>query len=297
MWGQPVRAFKYNTEAAFCAYNDSKAPEDMHTHSPTRHGGRTSAGPSSQAAHQQIAYNDAYMYRTYPPALPQWTMAPPEQRFIPFETVPPDPFVDPRMIEQRPRRNTRSTLSDVSMLDYMSSRSASSRAISCMTGVSYEHSKQPSIVAPMDDEQYRRLIDLTDPSKAAVTMDHPLPISNISSVPAITTRPSAAAKARSATYSSVASRSSILKEISQPASREVSVSSTRSSLVSEAVGETLPAGKVRVSPRGYVRGKKERLSEDNKDGGVAVEPPRRAVRSREGSQAKVKVRYNDETML
>jgi hypothetical protein len=51
------------------------------------------------------------------------------------------------------------------MPDYSSS---SSRAISSMTGMSYELSKQSSMSAPMDDEHYNMLLEALTPTKPPI---------------------------------------------------------------------------------------------------------------------------------
>lgn len=64
------------------------------------------------------------------------------------------------------QRGARSSRDDVPMLDYSSS---SSRAISSVTGMSFEHSKHPSITTPLDDEQYNLILEALTPTKSLVT--------------------------------------------------------------------------------------------------------------------------------
>ncbi|CAI7634943.1 unnamed protein product [Penicillium pancosmium] len=61
-------------------------------------------------------------------------------------------------------RGARASRDDIPMLDYSSSNS---RAISSVTGMSFEHSKQPSMAALMDEEEFNALqesITLSSPS-------------------------------------------------------------------------------------------------------------------------------------
>ena len=65
------------------------------------------------------------------------------------------------------QRGARSSREDIAMLDYSS---ASSRAISSITGMSFEHSKQPSMATPMEDEEYTQLLENVTPTKAPSTV-------------------------------------------------------------------------------------------------------------------------------
>lgn len=182
-----------------------------------------------------------------------------------------DPFIDPYMLEPtvRPPRGARSSLEDVPMPDYSSS--SSSRAISSMTGISYEHSKQPSITAPMNEEQYHQVIEVMSPPKTIVTGTE-APVNTPSTTVPIGSKPSAAAEARSASYGKSGSRTSLLKEISQPVSRDVSGSSARSTMPPEGAIETA-ANKNHPSPSGHVKGKKEGAAQVNKENEGSVDTP------------------------
>jgi hypothetical protein len=140
------------------------------------------------------------------------------------------------------------------MPDYVSTGSTSSRAISSVTGMSYEHSKQPSISSCLDDEQYNELIQALTPTKVPpVGTRAP---SNTPSTAISAPKPSAAAEARSASYKSRNRRSSALREISQPSTRDVSGSSEPKDLTPSKVG---------ASPSEKVRSKKENQKEANQE--------------------------------
>lgn len=175
---------------------------------------------------------------------------------MPQDPPLPDPFTEPFMGGHGPSRRARSTLEDVPMPDYVGSSSTSSRAISNMTGISFEHNKQPSITAPADDEQYNELIEALSPTKPLSTGTF-APTNTTSSVPTTVTRPSAAAKARTASYSQSGCRPIGPKEILQSGTRDVSVSSAKSAPAVENIVETNTTRRVLVSPSGNVKGKKE----------------------------------------
>lgn len=265
MWSQGPRMFKYNSGSGF---SDVKEVDDSHAHSPTRHDNRVAG--SSQASNSAV-YN-AWSYRNFPSSQAQWQANAREPRWPTQESFMPDPFIDPYMLEPsvRPPRAARSSLEDVPMPDYSSS--ASSRAISSMTGVSYEHSKQPSITAPMNEEQYHQMFDVMGPPKTIVTGTE-APVNTPSTTVPTSTRPSAAAEARSASYTKSGSRTSLLKEISQPVSRDVSGSSARStSLTTEAAIEPA-ANKHHPSLSGHIKGKKEGAGQVNKENEGSIDTP------------------------
>lgn len=187
----------------------------------------------------------------------------------------PDPFIDPYVIDPAVHsRGARSSLDDVPMPDYGSS-SASSRAISSMTGISYEHSKQPSITAPINEEQYHQVVEAMSAPKAVVTGTE-APVNIQSTAVPMGSKLSAAAEARSASYTRRGSRSSLLKELSQPVSRNVSGSSAKSTLTTEPTIE-MTASKSRVSPGGNTKGKKEETGQENKENEGSTETPIREI--------------------
>ena len=115
-----------------------------------------------------------------------------------------------------------------------------------MTGISYEHSKQPSINSCLDDEQYNELIEALTPTKAPPAGTRAP--SNTPSSSMSASKPSAAAEARSASYKTRSRRASALREISQPSTRDVSGSSEPKNLTPSKLG---------ASPSEKVRSKKE----------------------------------------
>ncbi|BDD60493.1 hypothetical protein MPDQ_004694 [Monascus purpureus] len=282
MWSPaPQTLFKYNSGSG---YSDLKEPEDAHAHSPTRHGIRRAGTVASQPSSQAL-YN-AWTYRNFPTPPTQWPSYQREPRWLVQEPYATDAFIDPYMIERPSRGGTRSSLEDVPMPDYAGSSSASSRAISSMTGVSYEHSKQPSVVAPTDEERYSQLIETMSPLKVHN--------STIPAAPPTSLRPSAAAEARSASYTRSASRTSgpavALKEISQPGTRDVSESSAKSNMPAEISIEPVAMRRVHASPSPNVKGKKEAMGVENKENETDVETPRKDAEKTSNSQPKVVVR-------
>lgn len=168
----------------------------------------------------------------------------------------PDPFTDPVIRH----RGARSSCEDVPMPDYISS-SGSSRAISSMTGISYEHSKHPSIVTPVDEESYRQLIEALSPPKPLALFGIAAPTNSPSTALPMGNKLSAAAEARSAPYTKGSSRTSILKEISLPGTREASGSSTKSTAASEATAEGAATTKIHATPSPRVKSRKEGMSQ------------------------------------
>ncbi|KAI3007227.1 hypothetical protein CBS147346_3363 [Aspergillus niger] len=256
MWTREPRLFKYNSgidPAILTA-------EDSHAHSPSKQGaqGRMLA-PRSQMP------------------LPQWQ-----------GQCMPDPFTDPVIRH----RGARSSCEDVPMPDYISS-SGSSRAISSMTGISYEHSKHHSIVTPVDDESYRQLIEALSPPKPLTLFGISAPTNTPSTALPMGNKLSAAAEARSAPYTKGSSRTSVLKEISLPGTRETSGSSTKSTAASEATTEGAATTKIHATPSPRVKSRKEGMSQakDNESlGGSPLKvkdksretPPRLVVRTSGG---------------
>ncbi|GAE00134.1 hypothetical protein AOR_1_1022074 [Paecilomyces variotii No. 5] len=285
MWCQgPRNMFKYHSESVF---SDTKDIEDAHAHSPARHETRTSGTGSS--INSSAAMYSTWPYRLFPPPTTQWQGGLRDSRWASNDLPMPDPFMEPYMTHRSSRRAARSTLEDVPMPDYVGSSSTSSRAISNMTGVSFEHSKHPSISASADDETYGPLIDAFGPSKPRSSGTF-APTNTPASIPPMASRPSAAAEARSASYSTKnGSRTSVLKEVSQPGTRDVSGSSTRSGPV-DSLSETVMGGRLQVSPSPKVKGKKERKSlQDNKEN-ESSEPSSRDVSRGSSIQPRVVLR-------
>ncbi|CAI7638728.1 unnamed protein product [Penicillium glandicola] len=266
MWLAMPNGSRYGPSAR---YGASKVVGDgAHGHSPSKPSrpehrititANTSSQSSSNAATYSAStpstYNAWTPHRRFPIPTTQWNGYPQEPRWEPQDAyiVEPgmDAFVDDTAWRQRGARSSRE---DVPMPDYVSTGSTSSRAISSMTGMSYEHSKQPSINSCLDDEQYNELIQALTPTKVP-PMGTRAP-SNTPSTAMSAPKPSAAAEARSAGYRTRSRRASALREISQPSTREVSESSEPKDLTPSKLG---------VSPSDKVRSKKETQKEASQE--------------------------------
>ncbi|GFG16845.1 hypothetical protein IFM61392_09722 [Aspergillus lentulus] len=272
MWSRGQRVFKYNAGSVL---SGPKQEEDLHAHSPTRHENRSVVANSNRVSNP-AAYA-AWPYRNYPPPPPQWVNSNREATWSYQPTQEPlmaDPFIDPHILDPAARhRGARPSWEDVCMPDYHSS-SSSSRAISSMTGISYEHSKQPSIVAPIDEETYSQLFEGVSPPKPLACTSQ-APKNTSSALPSVASKLSAAAEERSSSCVKSARRPSILKELSQPGSRSVSGSSAKSSLPAEPLLEAAATCKLHVSPTTQIRSKKEGNSSDNKENEASGVTPRR----------------------
>ncbi|KAJ5273901.1 hypothetical protein N7478_009026 [Penicillium angulare] len=235
-----------------------------HGHSPTRVEHRSQPVAASHSSSKQgMVYNAWVSNRAFPVPASQWQRQSNETRRWGGY---PDRFFEPFMGEQAidslvneevwNHRGCRLSREDVPMPDY--STSSGSRAISSLTGFSYEHSKQPSIIAPMDDEQYNELIQALTPTKAP-TIGTRAPSNTPSAILAPT---KTAAEVRPAATSRGSARTSALREISQPSTRDVSGSSNKSNPTGTTV--TTPS-KLGVSPSGNVKGKKEGTKDNTKE--------------------------------
>ncbi|KAJ6098661.1 hypothetical protein N7467_000196 [Penicillium canescens] len=254
-------------------YGNTKRPDDPHGHSPSKPNGTTVNSSSQSSSSNAATYNSSHHqpgnpssfawtpHRGFPIPSTQWTDYPRGPRWEGQDTYIVEPaleaFIDDTAWRQRGARSSRE---DVPMPDYASS-STSSRAISSMTGISYEHSKQPSIIAAMDDEQYSELIQSLTPTKLP-TVGTRAP-SNTPSATVSAGKPSAAAKARSEGYGRLTRRTSALCEISQPSTRDVSDSSMQP--VHEKDVVDLPISKVGASPSEKIKSKKEVVKEAVKE--------------------------------
>ncbi|EAW10895.1 uncharacterized protein ACLA_065290 [Aspergillus clavatus NRRL 1] len=267
MWNRGKRMFKYN---AGSLGSGTKEQEDLHGHSPSRPENRGSVTLNSQVSNP--ALYTTWQQRNYPPLPPpQWQNK--EATWAPQESFMVDPFIDPYVLDPAARhRGARPSWEDIIMPDYISN-SSSSRAFSSMTGISYEHSKQPSLVAPIDEESYNQLIEGVSPPK-------PLACSTQASTnaapaaPPMATKLSSAAEERSSTYVKKGRRPSVLKELSQTETRSVSGSSVKSNLPSEGIIEATTTCKLHVSPNTHVKSRKEGITSDNKENDVSGETSR-----------------------
>lgn len=257
--------FKYNSGSG---YSDYKESEGVHTHSPTRHEPRASAKVNSHPS-SQVMYNP-WAFKNFPAPPTAWQTHPGEQGWPLQELFTKESFMDPYAFEQQGHERDHPSLDDISMPDYTGSSASSSRAISSMTGVSYEHSKQPSIMGPLDQEHYNQLVEALQPSTyhAQASAAHAMPTAMTTSL-----KPSAAAEARSASYTPGgrrASASSVLREISQPGTRNISGSSSRSGME-----PATTTRKVHASPSGQVQGKKEAMNLEDKENEADDDTPRK----------------------
>lgn len=260
MWLPMPNASRHGSAAR---YGTSKVVGDgAHGHSPSKPnrpehrititantGSQSSSNAATYSGSTSSTYNAWTPHRGFPIPSTQWNGYPQEPRWDPQDTYIVEPAIDAFVDDTAWRqRGARSSREDVPMPDYASTGSTSSRAISSMTGMSYEHSKQPSINSCLDDEQYNELIQALTPTKApAVGTRAP---SNTPSTAATmsASKPSAAAEARSASYNTRSRRASALKEVSQPSTRDVSGSSEPKNLTPSKIG---------ASPSEKVRSKKE----------------------------------------
>lgn len=164
--------FQYNSGRT--SLNDLKEPKDAHTHSPSKY--RRAAALSG--AHVQ---SPPPFYGTLSPKgfqLPsnQWSSdTPGEPIWVRQEPqIVGDPFGDTYIIDHH--RGPRSSQSDITMPDYQSSSSGSSRATSGYSGVSYEHSKQPSISGVLNEDQYSRVFRNFTPPREPLSTPNFAPI-------------------------------------------------------------------------------------------------------------------------
>lgn len=271
MWSHAPRLFKYNSGSTYSS--DPKEAEDTHAHSPTRRELRSAAADSQTS---NAALYNAWAYRNLPAPLAQWQSRETRLSQEPFIS---DPFIDPYVLDNSSARarGARSSTEDVPMPDYAGSSSASSRAFSSMTGVSYEHSKQPSLGGPIDEVRYNQLVETVTAPKSQGPGTQ-APVNTPSGAAPLGRRLSAAAEARTASYSGGGSRSSILREISQRGSRNISETSTKSSLAADTIEAV--SRKLQVSPSGVagqVRGKKE--GSENKENEGSVDTPLTEIRT------------------
>ncbi|QQK43814.1 RNA-binding motif protein, Y chromosome, family 1 member F/J [Penicillium digitatum] len=255
MWlVMPPNASRYGPAAR---YGTSKIVGDgAHGHSPSKpsrpeHRITITANTSSQISSNAATYSGSNSSthnawtpnRGFPIPSTQWNGYAQEPRWDPQDAYIVEPAMDAFIVDDRAwrQRGARSSREDIPMPDYASTGSTSSRAISSsMTGMSYEHSKQPSITSYLDDEQYNELIQALTPTKAPpVGTRAPSNTPSTAATAISASKPSAAAEARSAGYKTRSRRASALRELSQPSTRHVSGSSEPKNLTPSRIGASL----------------------------------------------------------
>lgn len=287
MWSQlPANLFRHQVNyGGYGAFGDHKdLLDDLHTHSPTRHNG-------THLETVRINDNGGGHHNLYS-GVPPWA----QKSFVPApapQAPPPvmnwaniygdsrlnlqpsnfggmynngftglDPFVDAPIAHRI--NQTQRSLDDISMPD-AGPMSVSSRVMSSVNGMSYDHSQQASLVASRDDDNYQ-FIELTSPSKAHRTSSTAQ--NSVPSMPPVS-RPSAAAQARSESYSKATSKAPHA-ESKDP--RQISGSSVRSSQGGSVV-ETITTRRLLVSPKDQIKGRKEGKVLAQKSSQVGSEPP------------------------
>ncbi|KAJ5389234.1 uncharacterized protein N7496_000302 [Penicillium cataractarum] len=237
MWPQTASRTVYKVDQSA----DPREQEDTHAHSPRKPETRVPmtsmasmvANNPSSSSQAPIAYNNAWASgRAFPLSTsqlypfssaqtpsrnPRWPGFPDRQHASFIQPVR-DPFVDDVAWRHRGARSSRE---DVPMPDY--STSSGSRAISSMTGMSFEHSKHSSMSAPMDEERYNLLIDAMTPTKLPMGTRAPSNTPSTMAVLPVKAAATPTTQVRKASGNNQGSmRTSRLHERSQPSSRDVS---------------------------------------------------------------------------
>ncbi|KAJ5929740.1 hypothetical protein N7454_006690 [Penicillium verhagenii] len=269
MWTDALRAdSKYNSTRN----PDGPKPDDTtpHGHSPSRPEPRSVHPTSSESSGSQGGvYNAWVSNRAFPVPISQWDRQGSERRwgyhpdlhvdryFEPFAIATENLIGDLTNNETWHHRGAQSSREDVPMPDYSST--SSSRVLSSVTGMSYEHSKQPSMTTPIDDDQYNDLVQSLTPTKLPPTIGNRAP-SNTPSALLAAAKPSAE-QSRSTALSHSSTRASALRELSQSSTRNVSGSSNKSL----PIDNFSTPSKLGNSPIGNIKGKKERTKEKSKE--------------------------------
>lgn len=247
---------------------DAREPEDAHAHSPRKPELRMSIGslvsmaPASQpssSSQAPVMYSNAWAPgRAFPIPMSQWypSVHTPSRnsRGRGHQDIPQESFIEPVIdpfVSDAPwrHRGARSSREDVPMPDYSSS---SSRAISSMTGVSYEHSKHSSISAPMDEEHYHMLLEVVTPTRPPSGTRAPsnTPSTVAIIAPVAKTTPATQVRKQSGNNKG-AGVTPVLRELSQPDSRDIS-----GSVINLGEKDTSPT-KIGASPSVNVKSRKE----------------------------------------
>lgn len=167
-----------------------------------------------------------------------------------------DPFVD-AFNQNTAKRATRVSLEDVPMPDYPPSSSSNSRAISNMTGISYEQKTPPKESNAADEKQINELVQgLMDSPLKDVATGTCAPANTPNSLPQMASKPSAAAEARSASYTRSVSKGA-LNDITLSTNREVSNTSNKSHVSGDLSKKDHAGRTVQGSPSVVVKGKKK----------------------------------------
>lgn len=164
--------FQYNSGRT--SLNDLKEPKDAHTHSPSKY--RRATALSGTHVQSPPPFYGTLSPKTFQLPSNQWSSdTPGEPIWVRQEPqLVGDPFGDAYIIDHH--RGPRSSQSDITMPDYQSSSSGSSRATSGYSGVSYEHSKQPSIAGVLNEDQYSRVFRNFTPPREPLSNSNFAPI-------------------------------------------------------------------------------------------------------------------------
>ncbi|KAJ5659055.1 hypothetical protein N7507_005506 [Penicillium longicatenatum] len=263
MWTQALRVGpKFDSTGKVGGAGPDDTP---HGHSPSRPEPRlpqtiSNESSSTQSGASNVWASNAWVSnRAFPFPVPQWDRQGHERRwgFYPdryFEPLTTEQVIEPLITDDVwNHRGARSSREDVPMPDYSSI--ASSRAMSSVAGMSYGHSKQASMTTPGDDDQINELIQAMTPTKVPPTTGTRAPSNTPSTLPA-TAKSSVVVEVRHGS-----TRTSALRELSQPSTRDVSGSSNKSLPVEQV---TTPS-RLAHSPSGSINGKKEWAKENSKE--------------------------------
>ena len=270
MWSNTAQPFRFNPSNS---YRDFKVQEDPHTHSPAKHESRTTF--SRNQVLDPPLYNN-WAYKPYPTPL-QWPPSYNPRWGYPEQYIA-DPFADAYTAVNH--NGARSYRDDISMPDWKSA-SSSSRAISNMTSISYEHSKQPSCVGVPGDERYDRVFRPYSPPKEPPIRQIPAPAPmavHPTMLPPMGYRSSATPGAHLVSLAKNTGHRTLasgLKGMSPPpGSRDVSVSSTKcnapfqSSVEDESI-------EFYAGPDAHAKAKSSITILDDEQDGVTAETPRK----------------------
>lgn len=208
MWEHAPHSCQYNSGSAL---GDLTESQDTHTHSPTKHEYRAVASTSVRSCNRRGPW--AFGSPAIPPLVGSSSQTDPNWSNEEPDTGPFNPFSDDYTLSDiDPHHSARNSGDDISMPDYQSG-SSSSRAISSMTGISYDHSKQPNVNGILND-QHDQVFRSFGPPKEPVSR-----VQTPAEAPSTLPISFKGAEARPAASSNAATRrsiSSILKDMSHP---------------------------------------------------------------------------------